>query len=147
LEGFFTLKGYDMARRITVTSAMEDYLEMITRMSLEGETVRIKNLAARLHVTPSAASKMADNLRAQGYLRFERYGYIALTESGLTLGKYFIYRHGVVSELLCLVNSATEAQILPEIERIEHFLEPSTIANMERFCAQLKASGAARKDE
>ena len=64
-EGFYTLKGYTMMEHGLITSSMEDYLEMICRMSEQSKVVRISSLAQALHVKPPSASKMAGNLRAQ----------------------------------------------------------------------------------
>ncbi len=131
---FYTLKGYELYQNRDITSAMEDYLEMIVRLSEKGEEVRITQLADKLNVKPSSASKMADNLKRQELICFEKYGYIRLTESGRALGGYLILRHDVVSRLLCLINQTDDD--LEEVEKIEHFLSPKTIGNMVRFLEQ-----------
>jgi len=128
---FRTQKGYERTSRsgTGLTEAMEDYLEMIYRLS--AEVIRINNLAAHLHVTPSAASRMAENLRRGGYIHFERYGFITLTEEGYRMGRFLLWRHETVNRLLCRINHS-EGELV-ETERIEHFLSPSTVENMERF--------------
>ena len=63
-EGDFrTLKGYARQKGPGLTAAMEDYLEMICRCAGEEGFVRVRQLAHRLHVSPSSASKMAELLR------------------------------------------------------------------------------------
>lgn len=128
-----------MLERGLVTSGMEDYLEMICRMSGETEVVRVSALARALHVKPPSASKMAGNLRAQGLVEFSKYGYITLTETGKKLGEYLIRRHELVSRLLCLING-TENE-LEEAEKIEHFLSPRTILNLEQFLKRQGGGG------
>ena len=81
-DNFYTLKGYSLLEHIQITSSMEDYLEMICRLSQDGTPVRIGDLAKCLHVRPSSASKMAGNLRSHGLVRFEKYGTVTLTGSG-----------------------------------------------------------------
>lgn len=129
-EGFYTLKGYTMLEHGLITSSMEDYLEMICRMAGEEKVVRISALAQALHVKPPSASKMAGNLRAQNLIEFPRYGYITLTEMGTRLGEYLIRRHRLVGELLRRINGR---ESLEEVEKIEHFLSPQTVENLERF--------------
>lgn len=130
-EGFYTLKGYTLLEHGTLTSSMEDYLEMIARMSEHSLTVRVSALARALHVKPPSASKMAGNLRAQELIEFPKYGYITLTELGRRLGKYLLRRHELVRGLLRLINGGEEN--LEEVEKIEHFLSPKTVANLEAF--------------
>ena len=66
--GFYTMKGYERSASDEMTSSMEDYLEMVCRMEEEGEPIRVSSLAASLHVRPSSASKMLDNLKKAGYI-------------------------------------------------------------------------------
>ncbi len=130
-EGFYTMKGYNLMDHGLVTSSMEDYLEMICRMSADSAVVRISALARALHVKPPSASKMAGNLRAQDLIEFPKYGYITLTETGRKLGEYLIRRHELVNRLLCRING-TDSE-LEEVEKIEHFLSPRTVLNLEKF--------------
>ena len=97
---FYTQNGYDRADTGPLTTAMEDYLEMICRLTRTGGYTRISALARELHVQPSSASKMAALLRAGGYLTNERYGCLRLTEKGSQAGAYLLYRHDVLNRLL-----------------------------------------------
>lgn len=130
-DGFYTLKGYMMLEHGLLTSSMEDYLEMIFRMSRQSQAVRISALAQALHVKPPSASKMAGNLRARELIEFPKYGYITLTETGERLGEYLVRRHRLTAELLRLINGGDSA--LEEVEKIEHFLSPKTVENLGRF--------------
>ncbi len=137
-EGFYTLKGYMLMDHGLVTSSMEDYLEMICRMSEQAEVVRISALAEALHVKPPSASKMAGNLRARDLIRLPKYGYITLTDTGRELGKYLIRRHDLVNALLCLINHSESE--LEEAEKIEHFLSPRTVMNLEGFLKRMQGA-------
>ena len=47
------------------------------------------------------------------------------------MGSYLIRRHELVNSLLCRING-TENE-LEEVEKIEHFLSPRTVKNIEGF--------------
>lgn len=129
---FYTLKGYQqMDEGSALTASMEDYLEMICRLIEGGHVVRIKELAERLNVKPSSASKMANNLRVLRLITFERYGYISLTEKGAQIGEYLLYRHDVLNSFLCYVNQSDNET--RQVEKIEHFLNKKTIDNINRL--------------
>ncbi|MGN1051028.1 MAG: metal-dependent transcriptional regulator [Acutalibacteraceae bacterium] len=135
-EEFYTLKGYEINRRNTLTSAMEDYLEMIYRTAEKGEEVHLKNIASYLNVKPSSATKMISNLKENGYITSEKYGKIFLTEKGREKGRYLLYRHNVVNDFLSLINGSISE--LEQAEKIEHFLDERTVKNIALFTKKIK---------
>lgn len=130
-DNFYTLKGYSLLEHTRITSSMEDYLEMIYRLCQEGQPVRIKELAGRLHVKPSSASKMTGNLKKQDLVAFEKYGTVSLTEDGLRLGEYLLFRHQVLHRFFCYVNQSADE--LEQVEKVEHFMEPKTVYNIQKW--------------
>ena len=128
---YFTLKGYALLENNVITASMEDYLEMIYRMNEKGEVVRISALAENLNVRPSSATKMVGNLKEHGLVSSERYGYIRLTDSGDELGKYLVFRHDTLHQLLCYINQSNNE--LEQVEKIEHFINVETINNIRKL--------------
>ena len=128
---FYTLKGYQLNEGGKLTSAMEDYLEMTCRMLKNTDVVRISELAEKLHVKPSSASKMVSNLKEEGYIEFKKYGYIVATKEGAKLGKYLLHRHDVLHNFLCVLNNTDNE--LEQVEKIEHFISENTIDNLEKL--------------
>lgn len=102
---FYTQNGYDRADTGPLTTAMEDYLEMICRLTRSGGYTRISALARELHVQPSSASKMAALLRSGGYLTNERYGCLRLTEKGSQAAHTF-YTGTTCSTACCAASTA-----------------------------------------
>lgn len=129
--GTFSTRGILTAHGAYLSGSMEDYLEMIYRISKEGGAVRIKELSAKLGVSPSSASRMTGILRTKGLVNFEKYSYITLTENGRVLGEYLLFRHGVVHSFLCRLNKTKDE--LSQTEAIEHYLTDTTVSNMERL--------------
>jgi len=128
---FYTLKGYALLEGNAITSSMEDYLEMIYRIHSMGEAVRIGALADNLNVKPSSASKMVDNLKKQGLVSSEKYGYIRLTDTGSKLGEYLVFRHDTLHNFLCYINNSKNE--LEQVEKIEHFINAETVENIKRL--------------
>lgn len=135
-EGFYTLKGYRLNESDGLTTSMEDYLEMICRLLQENEVVRIRELAEHLHVKPSSASKMVTHLKDSGYIEFQKYGYIAITEQGRQTGAYLLRRHKILNDFLCLLNGS-DAE-LEQVEKIEHFISQTTVENLEKLTKKLQ---------
>ena len=118
---FYTQNGYDRADTGPLTTAMEDYLEMICRLTRSGGYTRISALARELHVQPSSASKMA----------------ALLTEKGSQAGAYLLYRHDVLNRLLRRINGSADE--LEQTERIEHYIDVRTVRNIDAFLDGLPA--------
>lgn len=133
--GFYTMKGYLLQGHDPLSNAMEDYLEMIARLSREGIDIRVNEMAKRLHVKASSVTKMMQQLTQDGYLRAEKYGVINLTEKGFSTGEYLLYRHDVLQKFLCAVNRTSSE--LEQVEKIEHFLDERTIKNIELLTQRL----------
>ncbi|HBR08585.1 MAG TPA: DtxR family transcriptional regulator [Clostridiales bacterium] len=131
---FRTVRGYQLAnqRKGRLTPALEDYLEMAYRLCTENDYTRVGQLSGLLNVKPSSASKMISKLAALGYLKYDRYDIIQLTESGREIGEYLLIRHETVEAFLNLVGSSNP---LEETELIEHTLSPSTVAALDRLNA------------
>ena len=99
---FHTVRGYQLQKKDgrSLTSAMEDYLEMIYRNVREGGYMRINTLAELLNVRPSSATKMVQKLTMLGFLDYQRYGIISLTEKGKELGRFLLERHNIIERFL-----------------------------------------------
>ena len=134
-DNFYTQKGYELNCHEDLTASMEDYLEMICRMLLEKDVVRIQELSSWLHVKPSSASKMVGTLKEKGYIQFEKYGYLTATAKGREAGNYLLYRHEVLHRFLCLLTGTQNE--LEQVEKIEHYIDKKTIENLAQLIERL----------
>ena len=69
-----------------LSASMEDYLEMIYRLSLKSGYTRMHELSDALNVQPPAATRMVQKLSEMGLVKYEKYGILELEELGLQLG-------------------------------------------------------------
>lgn len=128
---FYTLKGYQLQKKQRITEAMEDYLEMLTRLTIKNKEIRIKEIAIKLNVKPSSVSKMMNRLKELNFVSFEKYKTVFLTDEGYNLGKYFLDRHNTLVIFFKKLNK--EDYNLKQVEMIEHFIDYKTIQNMKKY--------------
>ncbi len=135
---FHTFRGYTLLSRDEkpLTASMEDYLEMIYRLSRENSYTRVNDLAAALNVQPPSATKMIQKLADLGFLQYEKYGIIKLTGQGERLGGYLLERHNTLEAFLRMIG-VTEG-ILEETEKIEHNISDHTLARIADLVRFLK---------
>lgn len=136
MSEFRTLDGYGRKENRAITRTMEDYLEMICRMSKLDPIVRTQTIAQRLHVSPSSVTKMMQQLAARGFVEYKPYAYLKLTPLGEQEGEYLLYRHTVLHDFLCYVNGTQDE--LQQVEMIEHFFDRTTVQNIEQLLIILR---------
>lgn len=124
---FHTVRGYQLLEqnKKILTSAMEDYLEMIYRLSLTDGYVRINSLSELLNVQASSATKMVQKLSDLGMVDYKKYGVISLTETGNEIGRFLLQRHHIVESFLKLLG--VSHSLLIETELMEHTLSIDTL--------------------
>jgi Mn-dependent DtxR family transcriptional regulator len=93
---FFTFREYMKKDDTMLTASMEDYLEMIYRLSRENGFTRINDLAAALNVQPPSATKMVQKLADVGVVNYEKYGMILLSKKGEEMGRALLQRHQII---------------------------------------------------
>lgn len=143
-SNFRTVRGYQIANQEEgkLTPALEDYLEMIYRLCVQNETIRVGKIAELLNVRPSSVSKMIFKLVDLQYIKYNRYDIIQLTDTGRKTGEYLLQRHSTVEKFLTLLGSMNP---LEETELIEHALGPSTVSNLNILLSFFQTDPASRE--
>ncbi len=133
ISKFHTVRGYQLLsqNKNLLTSAMEDYLEMIYRNSLVEGYMRVNTLSELLNVAAPSATKMVQKLSKLGLLDYKKYGIIFLTENGREIGKFLLDRHNTIQ--VFLNNLGVSEDILVETELIEHYVSVTTLNKIELF--------------
>jgi Mn-dependent DtxR family transcriptional regulator len=109
-----------------MTASMEDYLEMIYRLSQENGYTRIHELAAALNVQPPAATRMVQRLAELNLIKYQKYGVLMLDNLGKEIGASLINRHNIIEKFLRAIG-IEEENLLEETEKIEHTISPKTM--------------------
>jgi len=129
---FHTFGEYMKKEGNSLTASMEDYLEMIYRLSMNTGYTRIHELSAALNVQPPSATKMVQRLGELKLLKYEKYGIILLEENGRKMGETLLKRHNIIEALLKVLG-VSEKVILVETEKVEHTLSYETIKCFEKY--------------
>lgn len=136
-KDFYTFSGYMKKDENAMTASMEDYLEMIYRLSNEIGFTRIHSLSQALNVQPPSATKMVQHLSQMGFVQYQKYGFIMLEEKGKELGAWLLKRHLIIEELLRMLG-ADENSVLEETEKVEHMFSRETVHCFEEFVEFMK---------
>lgn len=130
---FRTFRGFEIIRSGSdqLSASLEDYLEMIYRKTRSGKPLRTTDLAEELNVSASAITKNVQRLALLGFLSYEPYGKVELTELGEKTGEFLYKRHETIEKFFQSLG-CNERGFL-ETEMIEHYLSQSTVKKLAKL--------------
>lgn len=104
----------------------EDYLERIHELIQEKGYARVVDIASSLDLKLASVTSMVQKLDQLGYLNYEKYRGLVLTEKGKAIATAIQKRHETLSRFFSLfgLDERTQGQ---DIEGIEHHLSPATV--------------------
>lgn len=108
------------------SQSAEDYLERIHELIQEKGYARVVDIASSLKVKQASVTSMVQKLDELGYLKYEKYRGLVLTDKGRDVARRIQNRHETLSRFFSLFGLSTETQ-QQDIEGIEHHLSPATV--------------------
>ncbi len=116
-----------------MTQSLEDYLEAIYVISLDKKVARVKDVSNKLDVKmPSVISALRE-LKDLNYLLQERYGYIILTDEGVSKARVILKKHRMLKDFLVRTLGVSDICAEADACRMEHFLTDETLKKIEHF--------------
>lgn len=119
------------------TEATEDYLEMIDSLVVEKGFASTSEIAERMGVSKPTVTSIVKKLHRDGYLVYEPYRGMALTESGRSLARSMKDRHETLRKFLILIGLPKDIAT-SDAERIEHGLHPETVRKIRKLVTYLE---------
>lgn len=111
---------------VSPSQTAEDYLERIHELIEEKGYARVVDIASSLKVRQASVTSMVQKLDELGYLNYEKYRGLILTDMGREVACRIQKRHETLSRFFSLFNIDPKTQ-LQDIEGIEHHLSPKTV--------------------
>jgi Mn-dependent DtxR family transcriptional regulator len=115
-----------MPTRATPSQSAEDYLERIHALIERKGYARVVDIASSLKVKQASVTSMVQKLAEAGYLKYEKYRGLLLTDRGREVARRIQNRHETLSRFFSLFGLDAESQH-QDIEGIEHYLSPDTV--------------------
>ncbi|MFA5523904.1 MAG: iron dependent repressor, metal binding and dimerization domain protein [Tissierellales bacterium] len=114
-----------------LSPSLEDYLEEAYRLSIFFKEIRIKDVAECLSVSMPSVVKGLRKLNKLGYIIYQPYEKIVLTDRGKITGPFLVERNRILRDFVSMIGS--ECDIRQEAEAMEHYLTKSTIKSIEKL--------------
>lgn len=119
-----------------IQESAENYLETILILTKRLGQVRSIDIASELSFSKPSVSIAMKNLRTNGYIEVDKYGYITLLDKGREIAEKIYERHTLLTDWLVALgidpNVAAE-----DACRIEHVISAETFAAFKAFAARM----------
>ena len=112
--------------KLSPSQSAEDYLERIHELIEKKGYARVVDIASSLKVKQASVTSMVQKLAEAGYLEYEKYRGLVLTDKGRDVARKIQNRHTTLSRFFSLLGLDAETQ-REDIEGIEHHLSPATV--------------------
>jgi Mn-dependent DtxR family transcriptional regulator len=114
------------------TDRMEDYLEVVYELVRQKGYATTVDISEYLNVSSPSVTSMMKKLDQKGFLRYEKYRGMSLTEEGIEVAKSMHKRHGILSDFFRMIGVQNDIAN-EDAEGIEHHLHPETLKKLEEF--------------
>ena len=128
-----------MAIASSPSQSAEDYLERIHELIEEKGYARVVDIASSLQVRQASVTSMVQKLGELGYLNYEKYRGLILTDKGREIAQRIQNRHETLSRFFSLFGLDKESQ-QRDIECIEHYLSTDTVHVLEDLTSFFEAN-------
>jgi Mn-dependent DtxR family transcriptional regulator len=108
------------------SQSAEDYLERIHELIEEKGYARVVDIASSLQVKQASVTSMVQKLGELGYINYEKYRGLILTQKGREVACRIQKRHETLSRFFSLLGLDPDTQ-QADIEGIEHHLSAETV--------------------
>ncbi len=121
------------------STRMEDYLEVISELvELKGYATTL-DISRYLSVSAPSVTKMLQRLDDGGYLEYEKYRGINLTQKGKQIAGTIRQKHGILLEFFEILGIGSDTANR-DAEGLEHHINPKTIKQLRKFITFLKSN-------
>ena len=113
-----------------LSPTVEEYLETIYNISMEGESVIGARLAQKFGVAPPTVTETLKRLVRDGFIEMDNRRQITLTESGIRAAEAVLRRHRLTERFLVDMLGMQWHQVHEEACRLEHFISGAVEARV-----------------
>lgn len=122
-----------------LSPVLENYLEIIFHQEIREGAARASSIAEAAGVSRSTVTSTLKALKSMGYVDYEPYSLVHLTEAGMHIGRDIAHRHIVIQEFFQHI-----LQLEPNVSNdvaceLEHVIPPDVIRRLGQFVLYLRS--------
>jgi DtxR family Mn-dependent transcriptional regulator len=111
---------------------IEEYLEIVYMIQIKNKKVHTTNVASALHVNPASVTEMFQKLSTEGYINYEKYSGVTLTQKGKKIAILTKKKHDTLKKFLMILG-IDETIADTDACKIEHSVHTETMRKLRKF--------------
>ena len=116
-----------------ISSSLEEYLKCMYILKKQNGNIRVTDIAEKMNCTKPSVNKAINNLKEKGFINYESYGKIELTEDGENLAKKILEKYDIVYLFLKDVLELDEEEAEKEADKIKLSINDNTINKLAKY--------------
>ena len=111
---------------------IEDYVELVYIIQNKKEKVHTSDIASAFNINPASVTEIFQKLSDEGYINYEKYTGVTLTEKGRKIAMNTKKKHETLKNFLILLG--VDEKIADEDAcKIEHNIDQKTMRKLRKF--------------
>jgi len=124
---------------LTISAAMQDYLEVILELTEKEDIVRVTDIAAKLGVAKASVNQAVNTLANMKLVKQEKYGPIELTPAGKEQAAKIRHRHQILYRFLVEILKVDPKTAEKDACLMEHVISPATLRRLTEYLEKMAA--------
>lgn len=114
------------------TRTIEDYVELVYNIQKKKERVQTNDIASALNINPASVTEIFQKLSNEGYIEYEKYSGVELTEKGRKIAIKTKKKHDTLKKFLIILGVSEEIAD-EDACKIEHNVNQETMEILRKF--------------
>lgn len=116
-----------------ISKSLEEYLKTMYVINKQKGKIRVTDVAEKMNCSKPGVTKAINNLKDNGFVNYESYGTIELTENGENLAKKILEAYDIVYLFLKDVLNLEKKQAQEEAEKMKLTMKDDTINKLAKY--------------
>lgn len=121
-----------------LTPIMQDYIEVMLHLVNDKKVARVKDIAKKMNVTMPTVTGALRRLAEKGYIVYEPYSFLTLTEKGYAIAEKIVYMHNTLTNFFVEILDVDPKKATENACRIEHVIDGDVLRKMVSFSDYIK---------
>lgn len=116
-----------------LTASLEDYLEVICNYTECNKNIRAIDISKELNVSRASVTEAMKKLAKKGFVNYDKYGAISLTENGKNIAMNVVSKHKILQIFFEKILGLTQTEASVNACKIEHIITDSAFNKISEY--------------